>query len=305
VSVLGAVLGQDGRRVTLTIDSMNLGTAYHLIVNGVRDYSGNEIAFDATVPITLAGSAFTGTGLQNLIVVECEHFDANHSTGGSNFWTSEAVLPGHAGSGYMAAVPDLGLSLNDQPASYTNGPQLDYCLNFPVAGVYYLWLRGSTPDGLGNSVHAGLDGVSDINFYRRIGNNIPNWGDSPTAFGWVNDSAALAARIVVPSAGLHTFNLWMREDGVRLDRFLLTTDAEFTFANRLDMGPAESPRDLGEPPTLKIMLKGPTIIVQWDGNAILEASDDLSGAWQTATGAASPYETSPAGSQRFFRLRLP
>ena len=35
------------------------------------------------------------------------------------------------------------------------------------------------------------------------------------------------ATIEVPSAGYYTINVWMRDDGFRVDRLLLTTDRSF------------------------------------------------------------------------------
>jgi hypothetical protein len=45
------------------------------------------------------------------------------------------------------------------------------------------------------------------------------------------------AQITVDAAGQHTLNVWMREDGARLDRLILTTDPNYT---PTDNGPAES-----------------------------------------------------------------
>jgi len=42
----------------------------------------------------------------------------------------------------------------------------------------------------------------------------------------------------IPSTGIHTLNLWMREDGARIDRILLTTDINFSPSGT---GPSESP----------------------------------------------------------------
>jgi hypothetical protein len=43
----------------------------------------------------------------------------------------------------------------------------------------------------------------------------------------------------INSAGAHTINVWMREDGFRLDRIVLTTDSKYKPSGN---GPAESPR---------------------------------------------------------------
>ena len=48
---------------------------------------------------------------------------------------------------------------------------------------------------------------------------------------------SVVATINVTSAGLHTINVWMREDGLVLDKLVLTTNASFT---PTATGPAES-----------------------------------------------------------------
>ena len=35
------------------------------------------------------------------------------------------------------------------------------------------------------------------------------------------------AKIVVSTPGVHTFNLWMKEDGLYVDRIILTTDVNY------------------------------------------------------------------------------
>jgi hypothetical protein len=47
------------------------------------------------------------------------------------------------------------------------------------------------------------------------------------------------ATLVISAAGDHIVNAWMREDGVRLDRLLLTTSNTLVPSGA---GPAESPR---------------------------------------------------------------
>ncbi len=49
------------------------------------------------------------------------------------------------------------------------------------------------------------------------------------------------ATVVIPSAGVHTVSVWMREDGMRLDRVILTTDPAFV---PTAAGPPESSRGI-------------------------------------------------------------
>ena len=50
----------------------------------------------------------------------------------------------------------------------------------------------------------------------------------------------LDSRLFIGSAGEHEINIWMREDGSRVDKIVLTTDSGFT---PTDEGPSESARE--------------------------------------------------------------
>ena len=75
----------------------------------------------------------------------------------------------------------------------------------------------------GNTLHAGLDGQPTAQ----------NVAVQTGAWRWVK------ATLSVPSAGQHTVNAWMREDGISLDRILLTADAAYAPSGG---GPAVTPR---------------------------------------------------------------
>ena len=65
-------------------------------------------------------------------------------------------------------------------------------------------------------------------------------GFAPQAWQWANSDLQLPGSPVtinVTEAGLHTLHLWIREDGLRLDRILLTTDSGY---NPIGNGPPES-----------------------------------------------------------------
>ena len=161
--------------------------------------------------------------------IEAEHFDGQAAQGGHS-WTP-VTPPGASGSA-LAATPDNGALLN---TGYTTGsPRLDYQVNFVKTGVHYLWVRGAGPLGMGDddSCHAGLDGQA-IGTSDRIG--------SPgTSLIWLNSTMdGPVATINVASTGVHTVNLWMREDGFVADKLVVTTNANFFPTGN---GPAESLR---------------------------------------------------------------
>jgi hypothetical protein len=127
---------------------------------------------------------------------------------------------------------------------------VDYKITFKSAGTNYIWLRGGDAFGTGNgdSVHAGLDGASPASATRIDG--APSFTIA-TGWNWVgNIQGDTRAYVVVPTAGDHTFSLWMREDGFTVDKIILTTDASYTPTGT---GPAESQSSSGgNKPTISI-----------------------------------------------------
>ena len=89
----------------------------------------------------------------------------------------------------------------------------------------------------GNTLHAGLGGAATAQSVTVTSG----------AWRWVK------ATIAVPSAGEHTVQVWMREDGMHLDRIVLTADAGYTPTGT---GPAATPREDTGPDTTPPTLTG-------------------------------------------------
>ncbi len=111
-------------------------------------------------------------------------------------------------------------------------------------GKYYIWCRGwgdSSPGPAQNkSCNFGIDWVEQSSSYRMGGGP----GFPQGAWNWDNINAASSqpCYLTVATSGWHVINLWMREDGFVVDKFLLTTNATFIPSG---IGPAEY---LGSPP---------------------------------------------------------
>jgi len=175
-----------------------------------------------------ASNAFLEQGGQ--VVIEAEHYDGHISRGGKA-WVLHTDHAGYLGSGAMVAEPDTGSLINR--GYQATSPELQYQVQFTTPGTYYVWVRAWADDDNDNSVHVGLDGQAVASADRVSTNHYGGW----VWFDSTMDGAA--AMLVVTSAGLHTVNVWMREDGFRLDRLLLTTSsAEVPTGD----GPPESPR---------------------------------------------------------------
>jgi hypothetical protein len=167
------------------------------------------------------------------VVIEAEHYDVNIARGGRS-WTATKTVAEFAGDGAMIAGPDSGANLN---SGFTaSSPELRYSVKFSTAGVYRVWLRAHMPDGDANSAHVGLDGVA-VGTADRMSGPITN---ASAPWRWFDNTMdGPLATINITTAGVHTINLWMREDGFVLDRILL---ARSTSVFPIGIGPAESPR---------------------------------------------------------------
>jgi len=163
---------------------------------------------------------------ENVVVIEAESYSSK-SAPAADEW--EYVKPGgQSGLGAMQALPDDGTSNN---AGYDGtSPELRYRVNFTQAGTHYVWIRGFGISG-GDSVHVGIDGVETASA-DRIGTFTSG------SWTWENDTLdAVRATINVSAPGVHTVNVWMRDDGFIFDKILLTTDAAYTPTGT---GPTES-----------------------------------------------------------------
>ena len=182
----------------------------------------------------LGGSGpYIETGGQ--VVMEAENFDQNNA-GISDDWFLSTIQGGFSGTGYMESGPNI--PKNTYNLGYTsNSPELMYQVDFSTTGTYYVWTRACGPTGSDDSIHMGIDGNESSTANRK------RTGRPCSSFEWKRDrmSSAPDAIINVDNPGVHEINLWMREDGSRVDKILLTTDSSFT---PVGAGPSESPRQI-------------------------------------------------------------
>lgn len=127
----------------------------------------------------------------------------------------------------IAAYPNVssGFGTKGHTGDSTNGPRLDYDVQFGSGGDYQVWVRSKAPSsdaGNSDSVHVGLaDNGNDPASYG--GNGVGHGG---TTWGWASTVTSDGSDVVldVPSSGGHTVQLWMREDGTQVDRIVLVRD---------------------------------------------------------------------------------
>ena len=177
------------------------------------------------------------------VVLEAENFSSiqNH---GAHRWTTAVQDSGWVGTGAIGTTPDNNLRHDSSFVGVS--PEVSYDIVFQRTGTYYVWLRLYAPSSQSNSIHAGLDGHFSASADRIETLQFGAWA-------WTRSTMnGPIAELRVEEGGEHTFHLWMREDGTRVDRILLTTDSSY---RPTGAGPAESPRDGAtgnQPPTVSI-----------------------------------------------------
>ncbi|MBI4357899.1 MAG: hypothetical protein HY584_01245, partial [Candidatus Omnitrophica bacterium] len=202
-----------------------------------------------------------------LVVVESEHPHEKIARIGQS-WQLQTSLTGYSGEGYLYAGPDSGVR---RDTGYTtNSPELRYNFYLQSTGTYYVWVRGRATNGSNNSVHVGLDGLATTSSDRIVLTtyNVFTWSK--------NTLDNVRASLEIASPGFHTLNVWMRDDGFRFDKILITKDPNFV---PQELGPQESERawDL-VPPTGSITInKNATYTNSVNVTLTLTGSDTGSG----------------------------
>jgi hypothetical protein len=164
-----------------------------------------------------------------LASLEVENYDARVVQGG-RAWV-DATNATFTGTRAFTALPNTGA--NNNTNYVTSSPRLDFRVNFTRTGTHYVWVRGIGANGNDDSVHVGLNGAANTTADRITG-----FG---TGWTWTKSTMdGPVATLNVTSTGVHTVNLWMREDGTVVDKIVLTTSSSYTPSGN---GPVESTRN--------------------------------------------------------------
>ncbi len=185
-------------------------TSTSVMVTGSVRFLGSipsELEAAATLPTVSPVAEVDGT-----VVLEAER--PTSSSGGvasssGHHWQGQSDAAA-GGDAYLAALPDIGAV-----KAASDGPRLDYAIEFATPGTYYVWLKMRGLEKLAPPSTSYIDGAVTVGW-----NGTPQSTPIEAADDqWTWQSAP--ATITVDSAGLHTLNLWMVEDGVQVDSIVL------------------------------------------------------------------------------------
>lgn len=230
-----------------------------------------------------------------LVSMEAENFTAKVDRGPVYWQEFESGGPSGASGGiHIQGLPD-GADNADavftREEAITQSPRADYTIEFTQTGTHYVWVRGSGESVYDDSVHIGLDGAipttsDDVNILN-----------SATSWQWRGtDANNVRLTFDVPTTGLHTLNLFLREGGVRIDKLEVAKASTLTPTGT---GDPETPY-VAAPTSTTPTANGPTqITVNWTDNSSNEAGFTIQkstngGTTWTSAGTASANATSHA-----------
>jgi hypothetical protein len=200
------------------VDGVGKGTT----TTGYSDYGslGQYDIFGDWEYGTTGGGTINETGGQVSFEAEGSTGSASGSGAASGHTWNQFSDTNAFGGSALRSAPNTGVNTGEG----LNGPRRDYAINFSTTGTYYVWVRlkGTLAD---DSVHLGVNGsgISLGKYGVGVASDTWKWMDN------IGNGGRMTVN--VPAAGVRTLNLWMREDGVEADAFVLTKDPNFRPSN--------------------------------------------------------------------------
>jgi len=210
----------------------------------------------AQKPIAKPDLVFKET--DGIVAVEAEHFFKQTSADVRAFHHTHSKLtpsvkpdgdPNHvagaSGGSYLEILPDTRRTHGDKLTKGVNfSPKagamavLHYKVNISKPGKYYVWARAFSTGSEDNGLHVGIDGTWPASGQRL------QWCAGKQSWRWESKQRTEKEHCGEPykifldidKAGEHVIHFSMREDGFEFDKWLMTTDRNFSRPNGI--GPA-------------------------------------------------------------------
>ncbi len=148
--------------------------------------------------------------------------------------------PNASNEKYIQILPDTRVTHDDKliaGTNFSNTPGqmaiISYDVKIPEPGRYYVWARVFSSGSEDNGLHVGVDGQwpeSGARLQWCEGKN--QWFyDSKQRTNEVHCGEPYLIYLDIEEKGMHEIQFSMREDGIKMDKFLLTTNRDFEIKN--------------------------------------------------------------------------
>jgi hypothetical protein len=166
------------------------------------------------------------------VEVEAENFGSQERSEVRK-WHIRSDIPGASGGAHVEVLPDTRRTHGDKLISGTNFSNkpgamavVSYRVRIHKPGRYYVWVRAYSTGTEDNGIHVGLNGQWPATGARM------QWCEGKKTWRWESRQRTEKNHcgepgliwLDIPAPGEHTVSFSMREDGFRMDKFLLTLD---------------------------------------------------------------------------------
>lgn len=201
---------------------------------------------DATQSLAKAGLVFAEKG--GVVAIEAEHFTKQELTDMRAWYLTtkdsspdlqpdgdSSHIEGASGGAYLEILPDTRRTHDDKLIKGENFTEemgtmavLSYPVHFETAGTYWIWARACSTTTEDNGLHFGINGTwpETARRWQTVVKNKWHW-KSAQRTEEVHNGVPGILTLEVPSAGVHTIQVSMREDGISLDRILLANKKDY------------------------------------------------------------------------------
>lgn len=182
----------------------------------------------ATARMSIRAGVMPYLETNGLAVVEAEGYDLWFEGSNADAWEPSTWRALYSGDGFLQSEPDIGVRYTDN-----SGPRVEYWIDFLLTGDYYIWIRGYAVAG-GATCRLSMNGItiSDNAEWRTL--NSWQW----TSVSTTNSRLST----YVSEQGLNILSIGTADDGLAIDKIILTIDPDSTPVGLGPAAPARAPR---------------------------------------------------------------
>ena len=179
------------------------------------------------------GTIYPLNSAQSLRIIEPVAFTERYQPRSDHYWfcyQSDSLTSQRTTECFMKGMPNNGQGWNANPWDYWLSPELRYAnVSFKQTGRCYIWVCGLGGTVNDDSLHMGRDDYP-YDTSREI------TGYASASWQWQSIKMNGARPYLDVSEGERVINIWMREDGMRIDRVLLTRQVGYNPTGNIRCG---------------------------------------------------------------------